>query len=105
MKINPTWLTAALVLLQSVNLPGQGTVHFGGANSSLIINSLSGKPVSQDDGIKAALYWSPLGSNDFVQIGPAVTVGVPLPGLIIGGTRSTGPETPGGGIAQFQVRA
>ena len=98
-------LFLAFALLASFNLRGQGTVHFASDNSTPIINSLTGQPVSTSDGIKAALYWAPAGSSNFTQIGAAVNVGVPLPGLFIGGTRKTGTATPGGENARFQVRA
>jgi len=98
-------MLTGLLCFASLNVKAQGTVHFAGNNSTRIINGLTGLPVTAADGVKAALYWSPLGSNKFVQIGTAVDVGVALPGVFIGGTRSAGPETPGGGRAQFQVRA
>src|SRR5438876_1709124 len=98
-------LFLALALLASLNLRGQGTVHFASDGSTRIINSLTGQPVSASDGIKAALYWAPLDSSNFTQIGAAVNVGALLPGIFIGGTRKTGLATLGGESARFQVRA
>ena len=86
--------------------PAGGTVTFGNKGSAKVINGQTGNPVTTSDQIQAALYWAPLGSNTFVQIGSALTyVGTPLPGLFAGGTRTTGPATTGGSLAQFQVRA
>ena len=83
-------LLAAVAGLVCLNLFGQGTVHFAGNNSTLVMNGATGSPVKASDGIKAALYWSPRGSSNFVQIGAPVNVGVPLPGVFVGGTRTTG---------------
>ena len=101
----PVFLLTAWVSLAALDVFAQGTVHFGGDSSTPIMNGLTGQPVTAADGIEAALYWSPIGSSNFIQLGQAVNVGVPVPGIVIGGTRTTGPETPGGASGQFQVRA
>jgi hypothetical protein len=82
-----------------------GTVTFGNNNASRITNSVTGNPVTLADNVKAALYWSALGSNNFIQLGAATSVGVPVDGVFADGTRTTGPETTGGSQAQFRVRA
>ena len=92
------------VTLGCSNLFGQGMVHFGSDRSTLVINGITGQPVPAADGIKAAVYWSPLNSSNFVQLGLAVQVGLPVPGFYVGGTRATGLETPAGVRARFQVR-
>ena len=85
--------------------PG-GTVHFGNDSSCRLTNSQTASPVTLVDNIKAALYWSPLGSNNFSQIGAAVeNVGHPLGGIIPGDTRTNGAGTTAGGVGEFQVRA
>ncbi len=99
------WCILATAALSCLNLLGQGTVHFGGDNSTPIINGLTRSPVAASDGIKAALYWSPIGTTNFRPLGAPVNVGIPLPGVFVGGARSTDPATPGGEKAQFQVRA
>ena len=103
-RITKSLLTASAGLA-CLDLFGQGTVHFAVNSSTPIINALSALPVKAADGIKAALYWSPLGSSNFVQIGEAVDVGVPVSGVFVGGTRTTRQATLGGARAQFQVRA
>jgi hypothetical protein len=70
-----------------------------------MFNGSTGNPVTAADGIRAALYWAPAGSTNFVQIGAVVNVGVVLPGIFAGGTCTTGPDTTGGTMGQFQVRA
>src|SRR5215510_10202012 len=81
-----------------------GTVTFANQNAVKVINGQTLSPITVAEGVKAALYWAPEGSINFVQIGNAVTVGVPLAGIYCGGTRTAGPETPGGATGQFQVR-
>src|SRR5437899_2265202 len=82
-----------------------GTVTLANNSSSKVINGQTTNPVTTNDSIQAALYWAPPGSSNFVQIGASAIVGIPLPGLFAGGTRTTGTGTSGGGSAQFQVRA
>ena len=84
---------------------GGGTVSFVNSSSTKLINSLTGNPVTAADNVVAALYWAPVGSNTFVQLGAPMAVGIPLPGLYAGGTRTTGAATPGGSTGQFRVRA
>src|SRR5260370_12298355 len=85
---------------------GGGTVNFANNNSCKVINGGTGNPVTTNDGIRAALYWAPPGSNTLSQIGATLTnIGAPLAGLYERGTRTTGAATPGGATAQFQVRA
>lgn len=98
-------LSALVAGLQSLDALAGGTVTFGNSSSSLLINSLTGNPVAPADGVKVALYWAPMGSPDFVQISTVVDVGKVLPGVFAGGTCATGPETAGGSVGQFQVRA
>jgi hypothetical protein len=83
----------------------QGTVTFANMPASLITNGPTSLPVFASNGITAALYWSPVESNAFTQLGATVLVGAPAPGLFFGGTRTTGEDTPGGAPAKFQVRA
>ncbi len=84
-----------------------GTVNFGNMSASLVTNGVTGNPVTIADNVRAALYWAPLSSNAFTQIGAAVPVGVPAPGLFVGGTRTncSYPVPPSPASAQFQVRA
>jgi hypothetical protein len=100
---------AAVILLSTLSLKAQiggGTVNFVNSTDTAVTNGQTGNPVTRSEGIRAALYWAPLGSNNFIQIGAAVAnVGFPLPGVFAGGTRRTGSETHGGTAARFQVRA
>jgi hypothetical protein len=104
-----SFLAGALVLLGlATNVRAQatnGTVNFCNNRSNLLYFLQTGYPVAAGNGIKAALYWAPLGSADFVKLGAPVTVGVPVPGVFAGGTRVAGLATPGGAVGQFQVRA
>jgi uncharacterized repeat protein (TIGR01451 family) len=100
-------LAAVAVALAVTNSAAEsgGTVNFGNHSSSRVINGQTSLPVQAGDNVRAALYWSPSASSTFVQLGAAVPVGTPLPGLFVGGTRTNGPATPGGTSAKFQVRA
>jgi len=98
-------LLSAAVAFAPLTLFGQGTVHFGCDNSTPIMNGLTGLRASARDGIMIALYWAAPGSSNFVQLGAAVSVGVPLPGVFVGGTRRTGPERPSAARDLFQLRA
>jgi hypothetical protein len=82
-----------------------GTVNFCNNSSNLLVFLPDSTPVTASNNIKAALYWAPVGSNRFVMLGAASTVGVPRPGIFAGGTRVAGPGTAGGAVGQFQVRA
>src|ERR1017187_5779360 len=97
-------VAVALAVTNAAAPPG-GTVNFGNHSSSQVINGKTSLPVSAADNVRAALYWSPLASSTFIQLGATVPVGTPLPGLYVGGTRTNGPATPGGSSAKFQVRA
>lgn len=100
----------AIALLATLSVYAQGEVSFGNNTATRIM--IDKTPVggavgfaAAADGIVVGLYWAPLSDpNNFRQLGAAVNVGVPLPGLFSGGTRTTGPETPEGGVARFQVR-
>jgi uncharacterized repeat protein (TIGR01451 family) len=81
-----------------------GTVTFANTSSSKVINGQTGNAATTADGLQAALYWAPLGSSTFTQLGAPVVVGNPVSGLFAAGTRTTGPNTIGGSAAQFQVR-
>ena len=83
---------------------GVGTITFANNSSSKLINGQTGNPVATSDLVQAALYWAPVGSNLFTQVGAATSVGVPLPGLFAGGTRSVRTNS-GGATAQFQIKA
>jgi hypothetical protein len=108
-------LTTAALLVATINTFAQGAVAWGattaasgrisdGRDGTLITSGVGGTP---NDGIRAALYWAPLSDpTNFRQIGnPSVSVGVPTAGLYNGGSATTGPETAGGEMAWFQVRA
>lgn len=104
-------LTAALALV-SLGLYAQGTVNFQNAAASAVTDAtLGGARVSPTNtpaatAIHAALYWAPASDPlNFTQLGNSIQVGTAIAGVFIGGTRSTGPATPGGTPAQFQVRA
>src|ERR1035437_8141133 len=100
-------LAAVAVVLAATNAMAQpgGTVNFGNHGTSRVINGQTGLPVQAADNVRAALYWAPLASSTFVQLGAIVPVGTPLPGLFVGGTRTNGPATLGGSSAKFQVLA
>jgi hypothetical protein len=104
----PVWslLVAVSLLCACVNLRAQpgSTVDFGNNRACLVTNELTVNPVTATDGIKAALYCAAPGSSGFVPIGAAVTVGAPLSGLFVGGTRTL-IGMPGGQTYQFRVRA
>jgi hypothetical protein len=106
-KMSKHFILAAVLASASMNLWAQqgGTVTFGNNGSSQVVISPGGNPVVSTNGVLAALYWSPIGSNNFVQIGASTSVAGPLPGIFAGGTRTTGTATPGGATGQFQVRA
>ena len=94
----------AFCLTQGVAAYAQtgGTVNFANDSTCKIID---GQTVNPATGVKAALYWATMSSSDFTQIGDPVIVGVPLPGIFSGGTRTNGLATPGGATGKFQVRA
>jgi hypothetical protein len=99
---------ALAVLALAANARAQaanGTVNFCNNRSSLLYFLQDTNPVSAGSGIKAALYWAPVGSSNFVKLGASATVGVPLDGIFAGGTRVAGAGTPGGAVGQFQVRS
>lgn len=98
-------LVAACLMIANRRLYAQGSVNFCNNGSTLVSNSATVLPVSAADEISAALYWSPVGVSNFVQIGSIVAVGTPLSGLFAAGKRLTGTATPGGATGQFQVRA
>jgi len=98
-------LLVACLFVGGHRLFAQGTVIFCNSSSTLVSNSVTGLPATAADGIKAALYWSPVAVSNFVQIGSVINVGTPLPGLLAAGTRITGNTTAGGATGQFQVRA
>src|ERR1035437_7173778 len=74
-----------------------GTVNFCNNSSNLLVFLPDSTPVTASNNIKAALYWAPVGSNRFVMLGAASTVGVPRLGIFAGGTRVAGPRPGGGG--------
>lgn len=98
-------ITAGVLITSASNAKAGGTVNFGNNSSNRIVNAHTAAAVDATANVKAALYWSPLETNSFVQISSAVTVGVPVAGIFIGGTCTTGDATPGGASAKFQVRA
>src|SRR3954453_5462129 len=82
--VGPLTLAAALAAWPlSLNLrAAPGTVIFANSASTVVIDGRTGTQVSPTNQVKAALYWAPLASSTFVQIGDTVTsVGSPLPGL------------------------
>jgi len=79
-----------------------GTVNFANDSSCKVINGQTASPATD---VNAALYWAPTNSTSFTQVGSSVTVGIPLPGIFAGGTRTTGPATSGGAEGWFQVHA
>jgi hypothetical protein len=83
---------------------GVGTITLANSSSSQLINGQTGNPVAASDLVQAALYWAPVGSNLFTQAGAATSVGIPLPGVFVGGTRSVQTNS-GGATAQFQIKA
>ena len=103
--LTPGVVAVALTLASTAHLSAGGTVNFGNCSSNKVINGQTASPVTAANNVQAALYWSPLGSNSFTQLGATVAVGTPLPGLFIGGTRTTGAATAGGTNAKFRVRA
>ncbi len=103
--MNRLIMIAVCLLIGGHRLWGQGSVIFCNSSSTLVSNSVTGRPVAATDGVMAALYWSPVGTSNFVQIGSVTMVGIPLAGLIAAGTRVTGAATSGGATGQFQVRA
>lgn len=101
-------LTAA-ALLVTLSVHAQGTINFQNNAATAIINSFTGNPVASTDGLGmlVALYWAPIGSDTFVQLGGNVNMPSPSSqsGRFLGGTRTTGIETPPGELAQFIVKA
>jgi hypothetical protein len=99
--------TAVLTATCSVVAHAQtgGTVNFANKSSTRLTNSITSNPVSTNDGVKAGLYWAPLNSGTFTLLGSPVTVGIPLPGIFAGGTRTNPPPPLGATTNQFQVRA
>jgi hypothetical protein len=97
-------LVLAFLFMGAFQVAAQGTVTFANEDSSKVMLGTNARPATLADNLLAALYWAPMGSNNFTQLGDAVRVGTPGPGLFFGGTRLTGPGTPGGDPAQFQVR-
>jgi hypothetical protein len=84
----------------------QGTVTFASSSANHRVYQTDGvTPVGA--GYSAALYWGTLGSLEgaLVQIGATTGVNSANGLLVNGGTRTTGPATPAGQQATFQVRA
>lgn len=98
-------LSLALGVLGLNATAAPGTVVFGNHNGSKVINGHTGAAITTNMAVRVALYWSPLGTNSFAQIGPVTNVGFPVPGIFAGGTRTCGAGTTGGTAGQFQVRA
>ncbi len=98
-------LGLAVLLAAQSHAQSGGTVNFANNSSCKVLNAQTGNPVTTNDNVRAALYWGPPGAGTLVQVGASVQVGVPLPGLFAGGTRTSGIGTPGGSSGQFQVRA
>lgn len=94
-----------LALTQTGHAQPGGTVHFGNDSSCRLTNGQTASPVTLTNNVKAALYWAPLGTNTFSQIGASVNVGNPLPGIFSGGTRTNDEGTIAGDVGQFQVRS
>jgi hypothetical protein len=99
-----------LALLQSpVFIYAQGTVEFRNDSLSLVRLGTTGQPVVAANGIRASLHYAPDGVTNpglFVSLGSSTWVGTvpPIPGIFIGGTRTTPPSCEPGGFAMFQVR-
>src|ERR1039457_1992795 len=100
-----TLMAAIALAVGSASAQTGGTVNFGNHSSSLVTNGQTSLPVTAADNVRAALYWGALGSSSFTQLGASIAVGTPLPGLFVGGTRTSGPATAGGSNGLFQVRA
>jgi hypothetical protein len=99
-------LTAAAIMVATINTFAQGAVSWGNSATTLIVNSLTGAAATSAAGLRAALYWAPLSDpTNFRMIGSIASVGTPLPGRYSGGNATTGSETAGGEMAWFQVRA
>lgn len=98
-------LAALAIVAGTPRLQAAGTVYFGNCSSNQVVHDQTLLPVAASNAVQAALYWSPTGTNNFIQLGDPVRVGVPLAGIYVGGTRTTGPETAGGTAGTFQVRA
>jgi MYXO-CTERM domain-containing protein len=97
-------------MLTAVGVYAQGTVNFANNSSTQVIDEADGMPVTNADGILAALYWAPLSApNNFTQLGGSAriqSINVPsFLGVYNGGARTTGNETAAGAAAWFEVRA
>src|SRR5262245_61853047 len=98
-------VVALLLLVWATGAYAGGTVNFANKSSARVLNGQTGTNVVSGDNVRVGLYWSPITSNNYSMIGGYTNIGVPLPGIFAGGTRTTGPATAGGAQAKFQVRA
>jgi hypothetical protein len=99
-------LIATALLFLTVDVYAQGTIDFKNDSATPVRNGLTDANVLFSQGIQAALFWAPLSNPDvFTQLGNPVSVGFPVPGIFIGGTRTTGAETAAGASARFIVKA
>jgi len=97
-------------MLTALGVYAQGTVNFANNSSTQVIDGDDGMPVTNADGILAALYWAPLSApSSFSQLGAAAQVqAITVPsflGIYNGGARTTGNETAPGEAAWFEVKA
>ncbi len=82
-----------------------GTITFANDSSCKIISGQTSNPVSSTNGVQAALYWAPINSASFTQVGTNVAVGIPVSGIFAAGTYTINPGVQGGQLCQVQVRA
>jgi hypothetical protein len=89
----------------------QGAISFANNSLTRVTNLLTFEPVVAGTTFQAALYYLPdqlisPTTPDFDMFGSVLgaPIGFVIPGVFIGGTRTTPPSTPPGGIAWFQVR-
>jgi hypothetical protein len=101
------WLVACVSVLTPVCAMGLSSINFANNGSCCVTNGVTGNPVRAEDGFQAALFYAPIGFavSAFLQNGPAVPVGKPVPGIFAGGTRLTDSAIAPGNFVQVQVRA
>jgi len=85
---------------------GQGTIVFANGTGSVI--SLNGVSATAAQGVKAQLWYAPLGTTDlslFTALSSTAAVGTPLAGRFSGGTQTIPGINPAGGSVAAIVRA
>ncbi len=100
-----TLLTILAVISMAASSYSQGTIVFNNSASEFV--SFNAAPATAANGVKAQLWYAPVGTTDLTLFQPLPTlanVGTPLAGRFSAGTLTIPGITPGGSVAAI-VRA